>query len=106
MPDANWRFDGVHGPHDVQDMNAQFLLSIVSFERVELEKAPARTQKMEANARELLKTGLWSDGLPAGEDNVVVTVFLTSVVEADDYTFQVDGGQDGAISPFWCPNTQ
>lgn len=39
------------------DTNAQVLLNVAAFERVELEKAPGRTQKVAANARELLKTG-------------------------------------------------
>jgi len=81
-----------------KEANAQVLLNVAAFERVALEDAPDQTRKKAANAVQLLKLGIWSDGEPAGKDNILVSFFLTSVVEGDDGTFQADGGQDGSIS--------
>jgi hypothetical protein len=81
-----------------KDANAQVLLNVAAFERIALEDAPEQTRKKAANARELLKLGIWSDEQPAGEDSILVSFFLTSVFEDDDGKFQVDGGQDGSIS--------
>jgi hypothetical protein len=81
-----------------KDENAQVLLNFVAFERIALEDAPEITRRKAANARELLKLGIWSDGQPAGEDSILVSFFLTSVFEDDEGKLQVDGGQDGSIS--------
>jgi|SRR5882762_3774302 len=80
-----------------KDANAQVLLNVAAFERVPLEDAPARVRKKAANAKEMLKLGIWSDGQPAGEDNILVSFFLTSVSEDNEGKLQVDGGQDGFV---------
>lgn len=80
-----------------KDANAQVLLNVAAFERVALEDAPAQVRQKAANAKEQFKTGYWSDMQPVGEDNILVSFFLTSVFE-DDGKFQVDGGADGALS--------
>ena len=81
-----------------KDENAQVLLNIAAFERVALDDAPEQTRRKAANARGLLKLGTWLDGKPTGEDNILLSFFLTSVFVDDEGKLQVDGGQDGSIS--------
>lgn len=81
-----------------KDSNAQILLNVASFEKVAWDDAPASTKKRTETAREMIKSGYWTDGLPTAGDNIILTVFLTSVAEDEDGNFKVDGGQDGAVS--------
>lgn len=83
-----------------RDSNAQVLLNVAAFEKIDWEDAPARTKKKAESARELVKTGYWTDGSPTAGDSIVVTFFLTSVSEEtdEDGKLKIDGGQDGAIS--------
>lgn len=81
-----------------KDATAQVLLNIAEFEWVPLEDASEQVRQKATKAKEQFKSGYWSDMQPVGEEDILVTFFLTSVNHDDNGMLQVDGGGDGAIS--------
>jgi hypothetical protein len=61
-----------------------------------------QTWKKSANARELLKLGIWSDWGTNGKRQHPSLLPPRQLFKDDDRKPQIDGGQDGSISACFC----
>lgn len=81
-----------------RDKNAQVSLIVKSFKQVAFQDAPVKIKRQAEGARELVKTGYWSDGMPSGGDSIVVAIYFTSVEEKGNNEWVTTAGGDGAVS--------